>query len=426
MQLKESFIMAINAIRVNKLRSTLTLLGISVGVFSIIGVMTAMGVLQNAIEHGLSDLGTNTFQMQKFPVGFFQGGRDRDKFRNRKDITLEQGQIFIEKMTQAKYVGLESWFNIKQVWHNNDKTNPNVSLVGESVQGFPTNNWTIKEGRAFTDQEVEYGAPVCVLGNGVVEKLFERGTPVGEIIKIDGNKFKVIGTIESKGSFLGGNQDNYVALPITTAMALYGKQRSINIMVQTKDQQSYEETIELATATLRTIRHVAPGAEDDFAIFSNDTLIKQFNDLTFMVKIGTLGIACIALLAAGVGIMNIMLVSVTERTKEIGIRKALGATKVNVLSQFLSESVVFSQIGGVIGIIAGSILGNLVAVLTKAPPIYPWDTTVAVLSTPFMDFSAVGLNIVALIFCSFIGIVFGVYPTWKAANLDPIESLRYE
>jgi putative ABC transport system permease protein len=265
-----------------------------------------------------------------------------------------------------------------------------------------------------------------VLGNGVVEKLFERGTSIGEIVKIDGNKFKVIGTIESKGSFFGGNQDNYLAIPITTAMALYGRQRSINIMVQTKDQQGYEETIELATAVLRTIRHVAPGAEDDFAIFSNDTLIKQFNDLTFMVKIGTLGIACIALLAAGVGIMNIMLVSVTERTKEIGIRKALGATKVNVLAQFLSESVVFSQIGGAIGIIAGSILGNIVAVLTSAPPIYPWNSSVAILSTPFMDFSALGLNVVALIFCSLIGVVFGVYPAWKAANLDPIESLRYE
>ncbi len=424
MQIQESFKMAVNAIRVNKLRSSLTLLGISVGVFSIIGVMTAMGVLQNAIENGLSDLGTNTFQIQKFPTGFFRG--DRNQFKNRKDITIDQGEIFSTRMTQAKYIGLESWFGIKQVFHNADKTNPNVSMVGESVDGFPTNNWTIKDGRAFTTQEVEYGDFVCVLGNGVVEKLFERGSPIGEEIKVDGNKFKVIGTIESKGSFLGGNQDNFLAIPISTAMALYGRQRSINIMVQTRDQESYNDVIELSTAILRTIRHVPPGAEDDFAIFSNDTLIGQFNDLTFMVKIGTLGIACIALLAAGIGIMNIMLVSVTERTKEIGIRKALGATKVNVLSQFLSESVVFSQIGGFIGIITGSILGNIVAVLTGAPPIFPWDGTVTILSTPFMNFSALGLNFVALIFCSFIGIVFGVYPAWKAANLDPIESLRYE
>ncbi|HTX18996.1 MAG TPA: ABC transporter permease [Bacteroidota bacterium] len=426
MQIQESLKMAVTAIRSNKLRSALTLLGIGVGVFSIIGVMTAMGVLQNAIESGLSDLGTNTFQMQKFPVGFFNGPRSRDKFRNRKDITLDEGEIFVQRMTQAKCIGLEAWFGVKQVWHNNDKTNPNISLVGESVQGFPTNNWTIQQGRAFTEQEVEYGDPVCVIANGVIEKLFVHGSPIGELVEFDNHKFKVVGTIEPKGGFLGGNQDNFIVLPITTAMQLYGKQRSINIMVQTKDQASYESSIELATAILRTIRHVPPGADDDFAIFSNDTLIKQFNDLTFMVKIGTLGIACIALLAAGVGIMNIMLVSVTERTKEIGIRKALGATKVNILSQFLSESVVFSQIGGVIGIIAGSILGNIVAVLTSAPPIYPWNNEVAVLSTPFLDFSALGLNFVALVFCSFIGIVFGVYPAWKAATLDPIESLRYE
>ena len=132
-------------------------------------------------------------------------------------------------MTQAKYVGLEAWFGIKQVFHNGDKTNPNVSMVGETVEGFPTNNWTIKEGRAFTNQEVEDGDFVCVLGNGVVEKLFERGSPIGEEIKVDGNKFKVIGTIETKGSFLGGNQDNYFAIPITTAMSLYGRQvRSIS------------------------------------------------------------------------------------------------------------------------------------------------------------------------------------------------------
>jgi putative ABC transport system permease protein len=182
----------------------------------------------------------------------------------------------------------------------------------------------------------------------------------------------------------------------------------------------------MSRSILRAIRRVEPGADDDFEFFSNDSLIKQFNDFTFLVKMGTVGIACIALLAAGIGIMNIMLVSVTERTKEIGIRKALGATKVNVLTQFLSESVIFSQIGGVIGIVSGSLLGNVLSIIMSAPPIMPWNTEVAILQTPFLDFTALEMNIVALIFCSFIGIVFGVYPAWKAANLDPIESLRYE
>ncbi len=424
-QFLEIFTMAMNAIKSNKLRSILTLLGIGVGVFSIIGVMTAMGVLQNAIESGLSELGTNTFQIQKFPISF-GGPHDRARFRNRKNITYEQGEQFVDRMMYAKYIGLEAWFGVKTVMYQGEKTNPNVGLVGETADGFPTNNWNISEGRAFNKQEVEAGRFVAVLGDAVVEKLFPRGGAVGSEIKIDNVKFKVLGVIEKKGSVLGGNQGNHVAIPITTAMQLYGKDRSIHIMVQTQDRESYDNAIEYSKALLRIIRQVQPGLPDDFEIFSNESLIGTFNDLTFAIKMGTLGIACIALLAAGVGIMNIMLVSVTERTKEIGIRKALGATKNNILMQFLSESVVFSQIGGVIGIITGSILGNVVSVLMSAPPILPWNNAVAIIQTPIMNFTALQMNIVALLFCSLIGIVFGVYPAWKAANLDPIESLRYE
>ncbi|MCX6137211.1 MAG: ABC transporter permease [Ignavibacteriales bacterium] len=424
MQITESLGMAVTAIRSNKLRAALTLLGIGVGVFSIIGVMTAMGVLQNAIQSGLSDLGANTFQIQKFPAMSFD--HDHFKYHNRKNITYEQGELFQSKMPLAKNIGLETHFGIKQIVYGKLKTNPNVGLVGETEEGFPTNNWTIKDGRAFTSQEVTNGAYVCVLMQQIVDKLFPTGSPIGEEVRVDGVRYRVVGTIEPKGSALGGGQDNQLIIPITTGMQQYGKLRSINIMVQTTDPQAQEAAIEMSRSLLRTIRKVAPGADDDFEIFSNDSLIKQFNDLTFIVKMGAVGIACIALLAAGVGIMNIMLVSVTERTKEIGIRKALGATKTNVLTQFLSESVIFSQIGGVIGIISGSLLGNVLALIMSAPPIMPWNTTVAILQTPFLDFTALEMNIVSILFCSLIGIVFGVYPAWKAANLDPIESLRYE
>ncbi len=424
LELRESFWMALAALRVNKLRSALTLLGIAVGVFSIIGVMTAMGVLQNAIQHGLAELGTNTFQIQKYPAMNFSDPHLR--FRNRKDITYDQGVQFVSRLQNAKHIGLESWFGIKQVFYRNEKTNPNVSLVGETEQGFPTNNWLIQDGRTFSPEEVRRGDFVCVLADQVVSKLFPYSSPLGEDVRIDGIRYRVVGTLEKKGGMFGGNQDNFVAIPITTALSVYGRIRSINIMIQARDQDNYEDVIDQARGVLRTIRKVPPGANDDFEIFSNDTLIKQFNDFTFLVKIGAVGIACIALLAAGVGIMNIMLVSVTERTKEIGIRKALGATKVNVLTQFLTESVAFSEIGGLIGIISGSILGNIVSLLLEAPASLPWNTEVAILQTPFLDFTPLELNIVALVFCSFIGIVFGVYPAWKASNLDPIESLRYE
>lgn len=417
--------MALFAIRANKLRSTLTLLGIGVGVFSIIGVMTAMGVLQNAIESGLSELGTNTFQIQKFPAMNFND-RDRHRFRNRKDITYEQGQHFYERMTLAKYVGLETWNGGKVIEYKKLKTNPSVGVAGESVDGLATNNWNIDQGRSFNNQEVQSADNVVVLGDGVVKKIFPTGNPIGEFVRVDGRQFKVIGTLAPRGAIMGGNQGNFVVIPITTHMNMYGRERSLNIMVTARDQESYNEVLELSRGIMRIIRQVPPGEPDDFEIFSNETMISTFNDMTFMIKIGTLGIACIALIAAGVGIMNIMLVSVTERTKEIGVRKSLGATKTNVLTQFLTESVVFSQIGGIIGIVTGSMLGNIVAVLMSAPAILPWNNDVAILQTPVMDFTALQMNITALIFCSLIGIVFGVYPAWKAANLDPIEALRYE
>lgn len=425
MQVQESINMALFAIRANKLRSTLTLLGIGVGVFSIIGVMTAMGVLQNAIESGLSELGTNTFQIQKFPAMNFND-RDRHRYRNRKDITYEQGEHFYERMTLAKYVGLETWNGGKVIEYKKLKTNPSVGVAGESVDGLATNNWNIDQGRSFNNQEVQSASNVVVLGDGVVKKIFPTGNPIGEFVRVDGQQFKVIGTMAPRGAIMGGNQGNFVVIPITSHMNMYGRERSLNIMVTAKDQESYNEVLELSRGIMRIIRQVPPGEPDDFEIFSNETMISTFNDMTFMIKIGTLGIACIALIAAGVGIMNIMLVSVTERTKEIGVRKALGATKTNVLSQFLTESVVFSQIGGIIGIITGSMLGNIVAVLMEAPAILPWNNEVSILQTPVMDFTALQMNITALIFCSFIGIVFGVYPAWKAANLDPIEALRYE
>ncbi len=425
MQIQESIGMALNAIRVNKLRSVLTLLGIGVGVFSIIGVMTAMGVLQNAIESGASQLGANTFQIQKFPQNMF-GDRDRRKYRNRKDITYEQGELFYERVNSAKFIGLEVFAGGKVAEFKNIKTNPSVTVMGESIDGLATNSWDIEIGRSFTNQEVQSASNVVVLGSDVVKKLFSIGNPIGELIRVDGNQYKVIGTIENKGGMLGGNQGNMVVIPITTHMNTYGKDRSINIMVTARDQKTYNEVLEFSRGVLRVIRHVPPGEPDDFEFFSNETVIAQFNDTTFMIKIGAVGIACIALLAAGIGIMNIMLVSVTERTKEIGIRKALGATKFNVLSQFLTESVIFSQIGGVIGIITGSIMGNIVSVLLESPPVYPWNNSVAILQTPFLDFTALQMNITALIFCSLIGIVFGVYPAWKAANLDPIEALRFE
>jgi len=409
MQFAEIIIIALTAIRANKLRSALTLLGIVVGVFSIIGVMTAVRVLQNSIETGLSNLGTHTFQMQKRPV--MASRSEWMKARNRKDLRYEQGVLLQERMTLATYVALEDWEGGETVQYGSQKTNPNVAVAGEEPDGILTNNWTIQEGRSLTNSDLEFSRPVAIIGEDIVKKLFPLGhaEAIGKEIRIGKNRYTVVGTFEPKGGTLGGSDDNKVVIPMTTFLTAYGKDRSIHIMIKARDASVYEDCLEEARFHLRTIRKVPPSEEDDFSIFSNDSMISTFNEFTLYVKLGVGFISFISLIAAGVGIMNIMLVSVTERTKEIGIRKAIGAQKKSILSQFVTEAVVLCQLGGLLGIFVGVVMGNLVALMFEVPPTIPWDWA-------FIGFAL----------CAFIGVVFGVYPAWKAANLDPVEALRYE
>jgi len=403
--------MALTAIRTNKLRSALTLLGIAVGVFSIIGVMTAMGVLQNSIESGMSALGSTTFQIQKYPM--FQDGdpSDQANLRNRRDLTFEQGSRLKERASLASAVGMFAAAQQGMVVasQRGEKTNPNVTLTGRDIEGFTANNWTIGEGRFYTSEELAAGKHVAVLGKDVVEKLFPKSNPLGQIVRIDGREYEVLGTVVTNGSMLGGSNDNMVIIPITTFFNVYGHNRPIAIKVVAPSTDALADCIEQVRGALRTIRQVAPGEDDDFYIWTNDSLITQFNEFTKYFRLGVLLVSAISLLAAGVGIMNIMLVSVTERTREIGIRKAVGAKRTNILSQFVLEAVVISEIGGVIGILLGILAGNLVAFLLEIPPVIP------------VQWVAIGF-----VSCSLVGIIFGVYPAWKASNLDPIDSLRYE
>lgn len=407
-RLKESLAMALHAIRANKLRSALTLLGIVVGIFSIISVMTAMGVLRNSIEEGITQLGANTFQIDRIERGF--GGHQR-RYRNRKNITYEQGLAVRDKATLALAVGIESWEFGKIVWWEGQKTNPNVSVAGENLDGIVTNDWTVEHGRGINQQDVDLARNVMMMGKPVADKLFPPSIdPVGQMVRVDGSWYEVIGVLQSKGGALGGNQDNLVILPLFTFFQKYGKSdRSFHIMVKAKSREVVEDAIEESVSILRAARGLKPGDENDFGYFSNDSLVKQFNEFTLYFRLGVLVVSCIALLAAGVGIMNIMLVSVTERTREIGIRKAVGAQKGDVLAQFIIEAVILCQLGGIVGIGLGLVGGNAVSILLNAPPVIPWD------------WAAIGFGV-----CSLVGLIFGVYPAWKASALDPIEALRYE
>jgi putative ABC transport system permease protein len=407
--LRESLMMALAAIRSSKLRSILTLLGVAVGLFSIISVMTALGVLRNSIEEGITQLGSNTFQMQKYPAGI--GGGNRGQFRNRKNITYEQALQVHEKATLAEAVGIEAWRFGKTAFWRGVKTNPNIMICGENLEANTTHDWVIERGRSLSSQDMDLSRKVAILGTPVVEKLFPPYIdPIGERIRVDGEIYQVIGVFEKKGGALGGNQDNFVCTPITTFFSKYGKSESdIHIMVKALSSDVMEDAVEQSRMILRAARKVPPGAEDDFGYFSNDSLVKEFNEFTLYFRLGVLLVSSIALLAAGVGIMNIMLVSVTERTREIGIRKSVGAQKRDVLTQFIIEAIILCEIGGLVGIVLGILGGNVVGLLLEVPAIIPWDW--------------VGIG---LLVCSVVGFVFGVYPAWKAANLDPIEALRFE
>ena len=409
-EVRESFAMAMAALAAHKLRSALTLLGVLVGVFSIIVTMTAMRVLKGNIEREISQLGAQSFAVRKWPALYFGGPEGFEKFWRRKNITLAQGQLVAEKATLAASVGIEGYFWGGEVETRYQKTPPTVQLLGETPGSFPARGWIVEDGRGLSENDVDNARDVCVLGNVLAKTVFPFGSPVGERLKINGFNYAVIGVLAPKGGSLGGEQDNFAVVPVPTALNRAGRwTQSLTILVQARDAASYEDTTEQVRGFLRVARKVLPGAEDDFELFSNDSLISQFDSFTMAVRIGVSVISSIALIAAGIGIMNIMLVSVTERTREIGIRRAVGAKKRNIMTQFIMEAVVLCEVGGAIGVVLGILGGNAVAVFMEMPPAIPFDWIV-----------------IGLVICSIVGIVFGTYPAYKAANLDPIESLRYE
>jgi len=410
MKTSEIFKMSFSSLRANRLRTFLTVLGVVVGIFSIIVIMTIITMLQHSIESGLASLAQNTFQIQKYPAIMTGGPGSRDKYRNRKDITLEEFYQFKEKMTEAKFVGAEQWQFGIVVKYGSRETNPNISLAGVTDEALETNEWVVAEGRPINKTDVQYTNNVCILGKDIVEKVFQNIDPVGQIVRVSGKPLMVIGVFESKQALFGQSRDNYAVIPITTFQTMFGKRsRSVNITVMAKNQSDYNDVIEASIGYMRTIRNVKPGEDNNFDIFSNESLMDQINNINEPIKIGALAVSLIALLAAGVGIMNIMLVSVTERTREIGIRKAIGARKSYILIQFLSEAVILSVFGGIIGIIIGVGIGNFAGSFLNAQMAIP------------VDWVMIGIAL-----CIFVGVVFGTYPAYKAANLDPIEALRYE
>jgi putative ABC transport system permease protein len=409
-ELRESLSMALGAVTAHKLRSALTLLGVLVGVFSIILVMTAMRVLQSNIERQLSALGSETFMVRKWPNAYFGYSGDLEKYWRRKNITTATAKKLEAKTALPLNVGLESVFWSGQIQTRYKTSAPTVRLYGETPGSFPAHNWNPGEGRLLLDADLDSARNICVLGHGLATNIFPNSSPLGEPVRVGGIDYTVVGVLAANGGALGGDQDNFAVVPLTTLLNRYGRwNRSLDILIQARDRAHYDATLEEVRGAMRVVRKVPPGKEDDFEIESNDSIIKQFKDFTRSVRIGVMVVSSIALLAAGVGIMNIMLVSVTERTREIGIRRAIGAKRRNIMVQFIMEAVALCELGGAMGVVCGILGGNVLALLLKLPPAIPMDWVV-----------------IGLVMCSLVGIIFGTYPAWKAAHLDPIDSLRYE
>jgi len=413
MLLNEILRMAFSSLGVNKLRSFLTMSGITIGVFSVIGVMTTVSAMRGSIETGLSFLGSNMFQISKFPTGLTGGGPDRRKIEARKNVTLAQAQRYQQLMEDVTDVVCFKVFyrdGAVQATYGNRKTEPGLTFAGTNEHFLAANQFTIDLGRNFTPEDIDLGRPIVIIGQTILKKLFPSESPLGKMIKVGGRAYTVIGIFAEKGTTFGQNQDDILVVPITRFLSDYGAARfSVNIATQAASQAVYNETLDRGITAMRIVRALKADDDNDFDIYSNDSLIAAFAKVADVVRAGALVISGIALLAASVGIMNIMLVSVTERTKEIGIRKSIGARRVSILIQFLIEAVVLSLTGGLVGILLGVLAGNGLAMWMKASVVFPWD------------WAGIGLLV-----CTVIGVGAGLYPAVKASRLDPIESLRFE
>jgi putative ABC transport system permease protein len=297
-----------------------------------------------------------------------------------------------------------------QAIYNGIKTTPSLTVAGSNRSFLTANAYTLAYGRNISDEDVEFARDVVVVGKVIEKRLFPHESPIGKVIKLSGHTFTIIGCLGEKGTAFGQSQDDICVIPITRFLESFGESnRTINIATQSSSQQTYNRTMDKAVGAMRIARGLRADQENDFEIYSNDSLKSAFTSVAGVVRIGAFVISFIALIAAGIGIMNIMLVSVTERTKEIGIRKSIGARNRDILRQFLTEAVFISEAGGVLGILLGVVGGDLLALWLKVDLIFPF-----------------GWAIAGLLVCSAIGIGFGLYPAYRAASLDPIDALRFE
>jgi putative ABC transport system permease protein len=407
--LLDTVAMALGTLRANVLRSILTLLGIVIGSSTVVGMMSLTEGLRLKLNSDFSVLGAGAFMVTRWPAVSF-GPMDHRRYERRHTLTREQGDA-LRALPHVKHVSVESWTSRPERLSTRERqTKQNIQVAGAEPDYEFANGISVAAGRFLTASDVLLGRRVAFVGADVADLLFPKQDPLGQEVRIRGVPFEVIGVADRRGSILGlESKDGFAAVPWTAYDVAFGKTRDMAIGVVATAPEDAPRALDETIATLRRVRGVAPFEENDFEVFSNETMSDLFDSLARMVGTATFGVCALALLVGGIGIMNIMLVSVTERTREIGIRMALGARRRRILAQFLVESVALSALGGLAGVVLGAALALLAREVFQVPASIPaWAVIVSLAS-------ACGA-----------GLVFGIYPAARASKLDPVEAMRTE
>jgi putative ABC transport system permease protein len=408
MEIKESVGMALGSLKTHKMRSILTTLGIIIGVTTVVGMLSLTEGLKKSVEDQVSTLGSNTLIVTKFPA-IITSGKQWREYSRRKNLTYKDALAIQEVCRSVKTVAPEIDIYPGEIIRYRNETTKRVPVWGVTDAYLQVYGYFVQSGRFITPADVQHRRQVCVLGTDIIETLFPYEDPVGKYVRSGPHRFLVVGILEQKGSFMGQSQDNLVMIPLTTLQKLAGENLDLSIGVLPRSPGAMQSARDEVITLLRNRRGLTYEEQNDFEILTQDSLMDVFNNITGAAFAVVIGVASISLLVGGIGIMNIMLVTVTERTREIGIRKAMGAKRRDILWQFLIEATVLSGVGGILGILLGFSLGKFVGAVSPLPSVVP-------LWTMFL-----GLG-----FSSLVGMFFGIYPATKAARLDPIVALHYE
>ncbi|MBC6112563.1 ABC transporter permease [Pedobacter fastidiosus] len=410
MNYRENIRLALESIKGNRLRTMLTALIIAIGLMALVGILTTLDAVKKSMTEAFSSMGANSFTIRNRGTGIRIGGQGK-RPKPFKSIRYEDAVRFKDSLNTPATVAVSVFASGgSTVKFGSLKTNPNINVQGIDENGLASQGLNLSEGRNFSVSEIQLGSNVCIVGGEVVDKLFKGADPMDKLINVGNNRFKIVGILAKKGSSMGFSGDRAVYVPLLKAKQINANANpsyTITVMVPNNDIQ--ENIIGESTALFRNIRKVKVGETNNFEITKSDAIAQTlFENLAF-VAIGGVAIGIITLIGASIGLMNIMLVSVTERTREIGIRKAIGANPQVIRRQFLIEAVVICLMGGALGIFLGILLGNLISLAMGGSFIIPWLFILG-----------------GFILCVLVGIGSGYYPAKKASKLDPVEALRYE